>query len=75
MEPRKRRFLVVDSVQAELTRQRMSPEQLADAAGISLSVLARMLAGEVSFSLDVLDAVAGALGVTVDSLLEAGRRK
>lgn len=75
MEPRKRRFLVVDSVQAELTRQRMSPEQLADAARIPLSDLTRMLAGEVSFSLDKLDAVADALGVTVDSLLTTDRRK
>ena len=75
MEPRKRRFLVVDSVQAELTRQRMSPEQLADAARIPLSVLARRLAGEGSFSVDELDAVAGALGVTVDSLLTTDGRK
>ena len=75
MEPRKRRFLVVSSVKAELTRQRMSPEQLADAARIPLSVLARRLDGESSFDVDELDAVAGALGVTVDSLLKADRRK
>jgi hypothetical protein len=55
MEPRKRRFLVVNSVQAQLTRQRISPEQLAGAVRISLSVLAHRLAGEGSFSVDELD--------------------
>ena len=69
MEPRKRRFLVVDSVQAELARQRMSPEQLADAARISMSVLARMLAGEQPFDVEKLDAIARVLGVSVASLL------
>ena len=69
MESRKRRLLVAGSVKAELARQRMSPEQLADAARISLSVLTRMLAGEQPFDVEKLDAIARVLGVSVASLL------
>lgn len=72
MEPRKRRFQVASSVRAELERKQMSPERLAAATGIDLSVLDHMLTGDIPFDVEDLGAVADVLGVTVDSLLNGG---
>ena len=72
MEQRKRRFQVASSVRAELERQHVSPEALADAAGMDLSDLDNRLTGDIAFDVEELEAIARALGVAVDSLLSDG---
>jgi transcriptional regulator with XRE-family HTH domain len=69
---RPRRIQVASSVKAELARQGVPPERLAESLSIPMSALDRMLSGEADMNLDDLDAMAGALGVSVVSFLAAG---
>lgn len=70
MEPRQRRILVASLVSAEVARQGTSREWLAESTGVPLAQLNSKLAGESSFDIDELDAIAAALDVAVDAFLE-----
>lgn len=69
MGQRRRRVLVVNSIRDECARQNVTPERLAAATGLDLTALLHKLKGERSFTVDELETIALALGVTVDSLL------
>lgn len=74
MEPRQRRILVASLVSAEVARQGVSREWLAESTRIPLAQLKAKLTGELPIDIDDLDAIATALDVAVDALLEDPRR-
>lgn len=60
----------IGEIRAHLARQRRSAQSLALELGWTQRYLSRRLTGQVPFSVDDIDAIAGALGVSVSSLLE-----
>lgn len=69
---RPRRIQVARAVTAELARQGMPPERLAESLSVPMSALVPKLSGEAEMDLEDLDAIAVALGVSVVSFLDAG---
>lgn len=55
-----------------MARQRLSPKQVSERAGIPLSTLRRRINGSYPFSLDQLVAVADALGIGTSALVREG---
>lgn len=66
---------VAEEVRALLGRRRMSSVALARGIGKSHTYVWRRLSGETAFDLDDLAAIAGALDVSVISLLPAAERQ
>lgn len=52
-----------------LARRRMSAAELARRAGMKQPYLSRRMTGEIAFDLDDIEAIAAALGVTVQDLI------
>lgn len=71
MEPRQLRNRITSRIATLLADRKLTPEWLAGAARIPLSVLISRLTGESSFDTEELGAIATAFGVAVDSLLES----
>lgn len=65
---------VADEVLAQLGRRRLDKQWLATATGIPYSTLNRRLGGESDWSIEQIDAVATALGLTVPALLSEAQR-
>lgn len=61
---------VLGEIRAHLGRQGYSQRWLSEQIGINQGALSRRLRGERSFTVDELQRVAAALGVTAASLLE-----
>lgn len=60
----------VQTIRAEMSAQRMTQEQLADAAKVPLSSLKNYLLMKSVLRLDVLNAIGAALGLTPRELLQ-----
>jgi energy-converting hydrogenase Eha subunit A len=56
---------VAAEVRAEMARQRVSQQPIADALGISRQALSRRMTGEIPFDVAELESIAGFLGVPV----------
>jgi transcriptional regulator with XRE-family HTH domain len=66
---------VAAEIRAEMARQQMSQDQLADRIGMSQSTLSRRLTGSLPFDTTELAKVAEALGVVVTALLPNPKRR
>lgn len=62
---------VADEVRAAMARKRVSQTKLADILGISQAAVSRRLTGEVAFDVNELSVLAGALDVSLATLLVA----
>lgn len=58
-----------EEIRAEMARQRISQHTLAEQLGWTQGYLSRRLTGEVSLSLDDVDAIAAALGISTVQLV------
>lgn len=56
---------VAAEVRAEMARQRVSQQPIADALGMSRQALSRRLVGEIPFDVSELEQIANFLGVSV----------
>lgn len=56
-------------VKAQMVRQEVNQQQLAESLGLSQAAVSRRLTGEVPFDVNELVAVAAALGITVADLM------
>lgn len=65
---------VATEVLAQLGRRRRDRQWLAEATGIPYSTLNRRLGGESDWSIEQIDAVATAFGMTVPALLSEAQR-
>jgi transcriptional regulator with XRE-family HTH domain len=60
---------IINAVQVALDVKGVSGSELARRLGVSQTYVWRRMTGEVSFSIDDLDRVAQALGISVEQLL------
>lgn len=66
------REAVAEILRVEMARRRMTQRKLADATGLSQSYIGRRMTGEMPFTTDDLDKVAGVLGMQVSALIPQG---
>lgn len=66
---------VADTLRAEMARSRVSQQELASRLGLTQQKISRRMSGRVAFSLDELEQIASALGLSVQDLVSgAGTR-
>ncbi|MCV7205271.1 helix-turn-helix transcriptional regulator [Mycolicibacterium peregrinum] len=58
-----------EAIRVELARRRLNQQALADSVGIARSTMSRKMLGASEFTVDELDRIARALGVTAGDLL------
>lgn len=66
------REAVAEILRVEMARRRMTQRGLADATGLSQSYIGRRMTGEMPFTTDDLDKIAGVLGMHVAALIPQG---
>lgn len=70
----KARQVLAENIRIERARRRLTQEALADLAGVSRVYLGTIERSEVACSIDMIERIAEALGMTLPELLAAPRR-
>ena len=65
---------VAAEIRAEMARQQVSQQHIADALGVSRQAVSRRITGEVPWDIAEMSKVAAALGVPVHSYMPAPER-